>query len=202
MRVSRQREILPLQPFESFVFERRSISRCYARSLTRKNKTLAWASAGTGSLNKIGGDGSPAPHPSTKLCAGASVAQSHTLGRYSEMGRPPEPLEPEGALHELLAKSSYYDSVLTDIQPYSKQLVSWPDAGSVPTSLVDNVHPADRNMLMDWKSLVLRDTTDYLEHLRTSQIFEPYIDPTLMSSPGVYASFLTRLRSADMGTCP
>lgn len=110
---------------------------------------LEWVDAGVGSLNNLGGKGSLAPSPPNNIRAGARVAQSHVLRCYSDMGCPPESLSPKEALQELRTKSSYYDSVRTDIQAYSEDLVSWPDAGSVPISSGDNVHPAACDMLDD-----------------------------------------------------
>jgi hypothetical protein len=194
----RVRDVLPLPSFVPFSFDRHRLSRSSIRNLTRKNKILDWANAGVKSLNHLGEKGPAEPAPGSKLSAGTRFAQSHILQCYQDVGSPPCTFSPEGALHELLSKSSYYSDVRDDIIPYSKETVSWPERGSRPVSLGSILPEADCDMLSNWKVNMLRDAADYHNHISKSQTHKPYIDPGLMSPHDTYASFSSRLHDVGM----
>ena len=196
--VARQRDVFPLRSFDKITFDRSLLSRCVIRSLTAKNKTLDWANLGVASLNELSGVDNLDVSSSDAGPRGAQLAQDNILKNYASMGKPANDFSPEGALHELLGKSSFYDASRTDIQPYSKERCSWPDNGSSPIPLIDHIHPADRSQLFNWQVSMLRSNTDYRKFKQSSPVVKPYIDPTLMSTPHTYASFLKRLDSAGM----
>jgi hypothetical protein len=196
--VARQRDVFPLRSFDKITFDRSLLSRCVIRSLTAKNKTLDWANLGVASLNELSGVDNLDVSSSDAGPRGAQLAQDNILKNYVSMGKPASDLSPEGALHELLGKSSFYDASRTDIQPYSKERCSWPDCGSSPIRLIDHIHPADRSQLSNWQVCMLRSNTDYLKFKQLSSVSKPYIDPTLMSTQHNYSGFLKRLDSAGM----
>ena len=81
------------------------------------------------------------------------------------MPPPPAFSSPERALTELLTSSGYYSSIRTDVRPYSKESISWPAQGSRAVGLVDHLGVADRQILIDWESTMLRGQDDYHSYM-------------------------------------
>ena len=199
MSSARQRDVLPMPPFELHSFDRNCLSRCSIRRLTRKNKILSWANEGIGVLNQLGcGQGTQVPLPSSHLSQGTFRAREHVAKAYGSLERPPDSLSSEGALSALLANAGFYSDCRNDILPYAQDKVSWPARGSKPVSLVDGLAPADRKLLHNWDSYMLRDSDDYHTHISTHHVYKPYCDPELMRDPTSYGKFLQRLHDAGM----
>ena len=132
----RQRDVLPIHAFDYHNFDRRSVSHCVRKSLTRKNKCLSWANEGVSVVNRIGAD---YPVPVSSNPGNASIlAAQNIFHAYRQMPPPPTSLTSEGALTELLTSSGYYTCDRTDIRPYSKESISWPAQGSQAVELAES----------------------------------------------------------------
>ena len=90
-------------------------------------------SEGIDSLNELGGEGCEIP-------ARANAAQAKVLANlrdaYHSVGVPPSDITSAGALSELCHVRPGYVPDRANVQPYNKELVSWPDENSRSTPLV------------------------------------------------------------------
>ena len=67
---------------------------------------------------------------------------------------------PEAALREVLAGASVYGDARADLAPYSKDLVSWPKVGAVPTPVESHLPEAERSWIQNWESHMLRSSDE------------------------------------------
>ena len=182
--IPRQRDLFPIPTFDCVSFDRRSVSHCTRKRLSKKNKVISWANEGITVLNRVGSD-----HPSVACDrpSGASIlAAQNILNAYKSMPPPPSGFCSEGALTELLNTSGFYTSCRTDIQSYAKDLVSWPSAGAKAVELQHHLDAANRELLLDWRTAMLRTPQDYSHYIANSKPLKPYIDPELADSPSSY----------------
>ena len=192
----RQRDIFPIPAFGKLDFDRQSVSHCTRKRLTRKNKILSWADEGIAVLNRVGCD-HPAPLIS-KPSAASVLAAENIFHAYKSMPPPPSGFCAEGALSELLNSSGFYTSSRTDIQSYAKDLVSWPARGAKAVELQHHLDRANSELLLDWRTAMLRSPQDYTQYIANSKPLKPYIDPELADHPSTFSEFLTRLHDAGM----
>ena len=192
----RQRDIFPIPTFDNISYDRHAVSHCTRKRLSRKNKVLAWANEGITVLNRVGSDH---PWSASNKPSGASIlAAQNILNAYKSMPPPPADFCSEGALTELLNTSGFYTSCRTDIQSYAKDLVSWPSAGAKAVELQHHLDGANRELLLDWRTAMLRTPQDFTQYIANSNPLKPYIDPELAGSPLSYSGFLERLHEAGM----
>ena len=192
----RQRDIFPIPTFDNISYDRHAVSHCTRKRLSRKNKVLAWANEGITVLNRVGSD---LPLSASNKPSGASIlAAQNILNAYKSMPPPPADFCSEGALTELLNTSGFYTSCRTDIQSYAKDLVSWPSAGAKAVELQHHLDGANRELLLDWRTAMLRTPQDFTQYIANSTPLKPYIDPELAGSPLSYSGFLERLHEAGM----
>jgi len=192
----RQRDVFPIPMIPTHNFVYKDVSHSTRKRLNRKNKIVEWANEGLDVLNVVGTDelhSSP-----TQPSLASSMAREQIHAAYAALPPPPEGLSREGALSELLASGGFYSENRTDIQPHAKDRVSWPASGSKAVSLLNGVCPADRKLLHNWGSYMLRSNDDYHHHIAKNPKIKPYVDPQLSGNPSIYADFLTRLHDAGM----
>jgi len=148
----------------------------------------------------------------------SAAALEEVRGAFQDLGSPTDPLlTPDGALREFLHSTSVYSQDRFDVKPYSRDVVSWPPVGSKAVSLADGLPEADRSLLADWKTHMLRSTLDnntlmsdlklsHNLHSNTSahedtsskKVKKAYCDPALFRNTSVYADFLRRLDAGGM----
>ena len=114
------------------------------------------------------------------------------------MPPPPALSSPEGALTELLTSSGYYSSIRTDVRPYSKESISWPAQGSRAVELENHLGVADRQILIDWESTMLRGQDVFHFYILQQKSLKLDFDPELADNHSTYGDFLTRLHAAGM----
>ena len=95
-------------------------------------------------------------------------------------------------------KSSAYSGARTDIVPYAKELVSWPDAGCQPVAVGSCLSRADQEWFGDWRTHLLRDTAEAEALIADCGIRRSYCDPGLTRRPKTYGDFLLRLNACGM----
>ena len=122
--LSRQRDILPLPPFEADLFDGTSkLSRSVKRRVKHQTHSVSWANDACRSLNDLGGRN--LDPPSNGACEfGTRAAVSHVAEAFANIGEPPADLSQEGALRELLLNTSVYANSRADVQPFAKDRVS------------------------------------------------------------------------------
>ena len=127
-----QRDLFPLPRLARPVHADRAASRAVVQRRLRFSHTTDWANAGIDVLNRMSGG-----VPDISSTAGPSGAQRIALDRirstYVSVGKPPENADSaEEALSELLHSAATYTGSGSKVQPYAKELISWPPAGSAP----------------------------------------------------------------------
>ena len=192
----RQRDVLPIRQLDGYSFDRSSVSHSIRKRLCLKNQKVSWANEGISVINRIGAD-FPVASLHSEPGAASLLAAQNIWSAYKQMP-PPQCSSPEGALTELLTSSGYYSSIRTDVRPYSKESISWPAQGSRAVELENHLGVADRQILIDWESTMLRGQDDYHSYISQQKSFKPYFDPELADNHSTYGDFLTRLHAAGM----
>ena len=101
-------------------------------------------------------------------------------------------------LARFLTSAHLYQSEDSGVQPYAKELVSWPAAGSSPAALERCVATADAEWLSCWQRHLLRPSSEVAALRRESKVKRPYCDPGLVRRPATYADVLATLDSRGM----
>ena len=160
--LSRQRDILPLPALDVHFLSRSTcLSRNSRRRIIRRNHKLSWANDAIHTLNVLGGHSPSAADDHSRISVASAAALEEVRGAFQDLRSPTDPLlTPDGALREFLHSTSVYSQDRFDVKPYSRDLVSWPPVGSKAVSLADGLPEADRSLLADWKTHMLRSTLD------------------------------------------
>jgi len=197
----RQRDVFPLPFLNEPGFDSgKQLSRSVRRRFLRRLKTVQWANDGIRTLNSIASAGAPrALGPGHRFPKAASQAAERVAKCYFDRGSPPDDdAVREGALGELLASSSVYTTERQDIQPYARDLVSWPSPGTTPLNVLDGVPEGDREWLEGWEKHLLRDAADFAKESEKFESHRVYCDPALFNVPTKYVKFLKELESRGM----
>ena len=125
------------------------LSRSVRRRVLKRLHTMQWCNDAVGTLNELSG----APFSSLPLCA-QNNGQTYCLDKIRAMflavPSPVDGLSPAGAFTELCGSSTRYSPMAaTGVAPYDRDLVSWPDVGSQPALVVENLGPADVNTIVN-----------------------------------------------------
>jgi hypothetical protein len=151
---SRQRDILPLPRNEAgCIAPDTRLSRCVRRRLLRKGHVNTWKQQAIDPINELSGGQVLDRQSLPSFGLGTSRALLH-IDESSRSSKLDATVLREGSLSELLAKSGIYDSSAT-VLLYSKHLVSWPDVGSRPSSLLGGLPGTEFDMLSNWPSHLL-----------------------------------------------
>ena len=111
----RQRDVFPLPGLvEGSRDKSFPLSRSVRRRVDRAVKHLAWKCSTVRTLNRLSGHGLLEPDTSSPLSQGTASAMEHIDTCFSDLGKPPPDVFPEGALRELLNKSGHYSDVRAD----------------------------------------------------------------------------------------
>ena len=78
-----------------------------------------------------------------------------------------------------------YGSVRTDVKPYAKENISWPQAASAPVPLENCLSAADSEWLGTWQSHMLR-----ADNQASEDNIVPYTDRVVKNNPKEYCAFL------------
>ena len=100
-----------------------------------------------------------------------------------------------GSLSSLCSSSKTYDTGRSDVQPYVRENVSWPEVSNCPVSLCSCMPKADSERLGAWRKHMLRDITD---RENADKPVKPYVDPILKNNAVVYGDFLKELSKRNM----
>ena len=191
----RQRDLFPL-PFldeHSFAAEHLRVCRRTARKVHGAGHATEWANDGILAFNLLANRGS-APRRDVRLSHASCAAAVNVGQRYVQLPPPPvDDVSGEGALSELLAKSSVFLQDRVDIASYSEAPVAWPEVGSAPIPLVEHLPPADRQLLSEWNRHLLRDEADAANQKRLCGLNLTHCDPELFKNTKVYSKFLLEL---------
>jgi hypothetical protein len=157
-----------------------------------------WCADGLNTLNQLSGfPFDDAPKAAQNAAQQAAVDRISTL--YRRVPAPPAELTPAGALRELCGSASrYLPTEPSTTAPYTKDLVSWPPEGTKATPIGDLLSDADQSMVYDWETSILRDDSEVRSHFDSASRVKPFLEPTLVRRPQVYAEFLQRLEAAGM----
>ena len=108
---------------------------------------------------------------------------------------------PAKALWELCGSASrYFPTEQFLVAPYTEDLVSWPPEGTVASPIEGLLSGADRTMVCEWETSILRDESERRSHFTLASRVQPYLEPSLVKRPEVYSDFLRRLEAAGMLT--
>ena len=151
-----------------------------------------FANQGIKAPNELAGVLNSEYHTKKKTTRAQRRALSHISDAYMSAFRDFPSDCSQGGLHELCSTSRLYDSGRSDVQPYVKERISWPEASSRPVSVLECVAEADREWLGAWRKHMLRSKADITNN---SESVTPYIDPILV---GEYAGFLQELDRRSM----
>jgi hypothetical protein len=98
-----------------------------------------------------------------------------------------------GGLEDLCSSFRLYGSVRTDVKPYARENISWPQAATAPVPLERCLSAADSKWLGTWQSHMLRTDNQV-----SDENIVPYIDPILKNNPKEYCNFLQELSKRNM----
>ena len=195
-KAERQRDIFPL-PMPAVLPSADAAAAARSRSTRkhmRKHHISSLSHEAVCCLNDL--VGLPAGNVSAHLKDKQSACLGHIHSLCKEFGAPPDELSPSGALTELCKDSPSYVGSSTCV-PFNEDLVSWPPQGSKAVDATSVLGSEARDMLIGWKSRLLRSPSDAAAQLVASGISRPYIDPALRNR-SEYSKFLLWLASCDM----
>ena len=175
-------------------------SRPVLRKVHKFNHVVDWCSEGVQALNELSGH--PFSHPpDVPLNALQRSASDHIWDMYRNVPGPPKDLLPAGAFAELCGSSSRYDPTCeSGTSPYIKDLASWPPMGAIASPVVDWLDGATHSQIYNWKSEVLCNTEERSCYSNSPRRPRPFLEPTLVQDPSIYADFLKHLDQAGMLT--
>ncbi len=155
----------------------------------------AWfANRGIQALNEISGcmNSQVSSKRSTRV---QKRALSHIAKAYQEVWVAPEEEPGRSCLQELCSSSRLYFKDRNDVQPYSRDLVSWPEVESLPVPLEGCLPHADRERLAAWQDQMLKKDSGDQD---VQEVCQPYSDPILKHNSAEYAGFLQELQKRNM----
>ena len=155
----RQRDLLPLPEgwlLSSSRAPRSSKSRSIRRRLECRLHTAEMAEEAVTTLNEMHGGPRGPKCSNSRPTAGQAASLAHILNCAHELGSPPEDMDGQGALAELLAKQSYSGvGAPVAIAPFDVELISLPAEGSRPVGIVTARGYAGRKIVEGLLSKVL-----------------------------------------------
>ena len=194
---ARQREIYPLPPFgfqgKATEVLQDGAPRAWRSAAGFKELTsegLSWLSDGVGALNCLAGRGyacSGAPHLAQRR------AMAHVVDCFRQVPARPEGLTGGSAFRDLTSGCRLYCTDRSDVQPYAKLRISWPDVGAQPIAVSDFARPEDRERLIGWRQHLLRSAGDAERARQESGVVRPYMDLVLRRSKRHYGEFVKEL---------
>lgn len=132
----------------------------------------------------------------------ANLSQQLVLDRLkdsvNQLGKPPSDVNGRGALLELQAGLGYAgESLPASLAGYSRDLVSLPEVGGVPSSL-DNIFGSQAPLILDTLRHKLLSPGVAKARVVDSELQRPYVDPILLHQKAVYADFIQRLFHSNL----
>ena len=154
----------------------------------------SFANEGIKALNELAGCLNSECHLRRKSTRAQRRVLQHISQSYQAASALPE-VGDDGGLRGLCSTSRLYDSGRSDVQPYAKENISWPEVQSEPVPVTGCLPPADREWLGAWRTHMLRSRDDPI--VSEAQVV-PYIDPVLKHNKSEYAGFLSELAKRNM----
>ena len=134
------------------------------------SKSLRLANHAILALNQLSGRGQKA-NKNRRIPACSSDAIHRIGSRFLELDLDfAEGSSPQCALNDLISASGIYTDDRGDLQPYTKDKVSWPATGAVPLAVHSALPPADRLWWDDWASHMLRDPQESIDLQRAQAL--------------------------------
>lgn len=132
----------------------------------------------------------------------ANLSQQLVLDRLkdsvNQLGKLPSDVNGRGALLELQAGLGYAgESLPASLAGYSRDLVSLPEVGGVPSSL-DNIFGSQAPLILDTLRHELLSPGVAKARVVDSELQRPYVDPILLHQKAVYADFIQRLFHSNL----
>ena len=180
---TRQRNIFPLP----------EISECSGAG-PNDSGWKSFANEGIKALNELAGCLNSDCHLRKKSTRAQRRVLHHIAHSYQAASALPE-VGDDGGLRGLCTTSRLYDSGRSDVQPYAKENISWPEVQSEPVPVTGCLSQADREWLGAWRTHMLRSSDDPVV---CEAPVVPYIDPVLKNNKGEYAGFLSELAKRNM----
>jgi len=153
-----------------------------------------WANRGIKALNELSGCANSQFSKKKPTRAQRRVIDSIAKA-YRDVGGDFSLHDPPGhsCLQELCTSSHLYETDRSDVQPYAREKVSWPEVKSHPVPLEGCLPHADREWLAAWQEQMLRPMDSH-----SVEKVQPYIDPILKHNQGEYIGFLKELQDRNM----
>jgi hypothetical protein len=155
--LSRQRDLFPLPSFNYMSVSKYSgLSRGVQRRINNRESWAPWSNICVRTLNDMVGRGQ-------HVVGAATLAQKMCLENVERSFRPFSAGPPVGevprgdaSLREMLSTAMCYDAESSPVQPYDRDLVSWPEEGATPAPLTQLLSDADSKSFEEWESNLLR----------------------------------------------
>ena len=153
-----------------------------------------WANRGIKALNELSGCANSQFSKKKPTRAQRRVIDSIAKA-YRDVGGDFSLHDPPGhsCLQELCTSSHLYETDRSDVQPYAREKVSWPEVKSHPVPLEGCLPHADREWLAAWQEQMLRPMDSH-----SVEKVQPYTDPILKHNQGEYIGFLKELQDRNM----
>ena len=156
---------------------------------------VEYANQSVRALNELAGCVNSDSHKKKKPTRVQRRVLQHIRKSFQSVFSDPDPVCKEGSLAGLCVSSKTYDSGRSDVLPYVKENISWPEACSKPVPLGDCLATADREWLGAWRTHMLRGADAAKVE---GKAITPYIDPILKHDAKKYGEFLRELQSRNM----
>lgn len=195
----RQRDLLPLSldllrgPAEGPV---EGVCRATARRVLRRGHVQDLAAEVGAALNQMNSRSAPAGLSPSSPSAGQVECWQRLVGAAARFGGPPEGMDGQGALKELLAGVGY-SGIPSAAVPLDVGALALPPAGFSPVSLKDIGGP--------FGALLVKRLTEKLlpenlikERQEALGLGSPYLDPCLRRQPKRYGEFVQRLTDCGL----
>ena len=209
----RQRDILPLPPQEvNPLHAHAPICRNVKRRIMVSNYKTSLVNQAISATNTLGGHDKTAFLDPRFVGANSLAAVDEIRRAVDSMGKPFDPsLSDDGALRQLLAKTSVYQDDRLDVKPYSRDSVSWPPPGNTACPLSKGLGEADRVWFAEWKKHMLSSIPDqppFVEsnhfthdpkhiptHVSAAKSVKAYCDPVLFSNLSLMSTLIFSVAS-------
>ena len=81
---------------------------------------------------------------------------------------------------------------------YDRDIVSWPPVGSVAVPITEHLASDDSEFVTRLRETMLKSSDDISSYMASADRVKPFLEPTLVRRPCVYADFLHRLFDCGM----
>ena len=186
----RHRDVFPLpEPCSDNLnkAQLKGLSRSTARRLHRRRHRGELQSEMVVALNELSGNSDGSSRSTTNACQ--REALQHIAKCAARFGEPPADMHGQGALQELLSKTTYVGEP-SSVVPLDVSALALPESGFAPVDLCSVGEEYGKEVS---RRLCEKVLPEHLLTVEAKQTIRPYVDPVLRQRPKVYGRLISRM---------